>query len=85
MRTRAISPEGDFQRSGNKAEPTATRTNKARSPAENRKKDLKKDLWDLFWVVDSIVRALDPSGSRVHQVLFFFLKVFQAHLFFFDL
>jgi len=62
-----------------------TSTIKIMRPALNRKKDLKKDLWGLFEIVFSIIKSLDPCGSRVQQSLLFFFKVFQIYLFFFDL
>ncbi len=91
MLTMAISPEGDFQRSSNKAEPSITNIITAKSPAETRIKDLKKDFCGLSWIVGSIYKIpdvckiLDPLGSRNSQVLLFFFKDFQVHLFFFDL
>jgi hypothetical protein len=64
MWIRAISPLGIFQRSGKKAEPIASSTIKAKSPAENRKKDFRKDLWGFGGVVFSIVKPLGPYWAQ---------------------
>jgi len=51
----------------------------------NRMKDLKKDFCGLFLGEVSIVKILDPFGSRITQVLFFVFEGFKIYLFFFDL